>query len=384
MNDFVLPPGTRPIGAPAIMSSVPNPGYQPPGGVPVQLNQPQQPVYVQGQQPINLHDPSQGPVMRPDILDQVIAQQNAGADPQLMAQQANDQRIEQIIQESNRRQAEQSQQLNQIASMFQQSQQQAADYQRQQVEMQRQALEAERLRNQPANPWDDPALQLDPETLQTFEDTLPVMNTVARRNALQAAHETVGNLVSPEIQALREQVNQLQQNTQSVQELARSQFAAGLQDIAAENGIDLDTIDSEPGYIQYRNTTSNPLLGTTIGQDIDQVLKSGDIANLRVLRAAFKNYAERRDGQQQQVAQAELPDAAGGARVQMVDPTVAQTGGMQGQQPQASDVQAQAGQLEAYRKSLMNSLRSGRISPTDFQSKVTEIEAAMDTLIQTQ
>lgn len=387
MNDFVLPPGAQPIGTPSVVTPVRGAGYQPQGNVPVQLNPNTQPIYVQGQQPVQLHDPSQGPVMRPEILDQMIAQQNVGADPQLMAQQANEQRIEQLIQDSNNRQAQQADQLNTLMGTLAQQQQASNDLARQQLEFQRQQAEAQRAANQPANAWDDPSLQLDAETLQTYEDTLPVMDKVARRNALLAAHETVGAVVGPELQALRDQVAALQTSTQAVQELAGQQFAAGLQQIAGEYGIDLQTIDSEPGYVQYRNTTSNALTGTTIGDDIDAALKSGDMTRLMTIRAAFKNYATQRDGQQQQVAQAELPDAVGGARVQMVDPSVAQAGGgvqMPQGQPQANDSIVKANQLEAYRKDLMVQLRTKRIGPAEFQQKVTEIETAMDTLIQTQ
>lgn len=382
---YQLPRGAQPIGTPTpVVPTQPGqvmlPGHA--AAAPAPNGAPNGVVYTQGQQMPPQGGPSQVPgysqeaLSRPEILDRITSEQNAAADPQKMAEQANNLRLEQMLAESNQRAADQAAQLNQAVQLMSTTSQQQAEYQRQQMEMARLQMEqqnADRLAQQ-QRPWEHPSLQLDSDTLQTFEESIPVIDTLSRRNAMQIASETVQNTVNPQVQALNDKIAALETQVQNNARSVGSQFADSLMIMADEYGVDLNSIESEPAFIEYSGEVSNQITGQTIGQDVKAALTGGQPHDLRVLRTVFKNYAQRRDGDTQ--TQHDLPPQGGGAREHTVHAST------QAQEPsQLSHVQEQGAQLEQYRASLMNQLRRQQISVSDFQDEIAKVESGMDALI---
>lgn len=377
---YHLPPNARPIGAPnPVMPTVPNQPMLPGQNASMVGMAPQGTAYVQGQPQQYRGQPQQGrpDLSRPEILEQITAQQNAAADPQAMAAQANNLRIEQILAESNQRAAQQSEQLSQAVALMSQTSQQQADYQRQQLELQQSQHNAQVAAQQAAQlrPWEDPSLQLDADTMQTFEESLPVMDRVSRRNSLQAAHETVNSVVTPEITALKQQLAAMEARIQSNTQNAAQTFADELLDIAGSHNLNLEVLENDPAWIQYKREISNPYTSTTVGADISAALAGGQRKDLNVIRSIFKNFVEKRDAALQGT-QNELPPQVGGARTQPV-----QQQPQPGQADQPSQVQQQEQQLEAYRGQLLDQLRRQQIDPSTFQTEIAKVEQGMDALI---
>ena len=389
---YQLPPNASPLGTlNPVMPTAPN---QPmlPGQTAAfagQMPQGQGIAYVQGQQPgIQYPGMPQGTpngrpnVMRPEILEQVMQQQAQAADPQMMAEQANQLRLEQIISESNERASRQSEQLNQAVTMLSQSTAQQAEFQRQQLEIaqSQQAIQQQAALANQLQPWQDPSLQLNAEQEATFEESLPVINSVARRNALQAAHETVASQVSPEIAALRQEIAQLNTRVQTNTQVQAQSFADDLLDVATEHGLNLDQLERQPEWIAYKREISNPFTQSIVDQDLNAALASGQKKDLRVIRTIFKNFVERTTQQnsQQQDGGNELPPQSGNARVNTAQQQQAPVTG-------AADITNQVGQqhheLEVYRSQLMDGLRRGKIDIGHFQSEIARVEDGVNQLI---
>lgn len=380
-----LPPNAQPIGTRTpVMPTAPGqpmlPGTYAGQGAPTQA---QGPAYVQGLGPAG-QVPEGVPTGRPDlsrpeILDQIVQRQNESADPQRMAEIANQQRLEQMILESNQRSQQQAEQLGQAVTMLTETQRQNAEYQQQQLQLQQQQIAAQQAAQQ-ANqrmPWEDPSLQLDSQTEQVFEESLPVINTVSRRNALQAAHEMVQQTVTPEVQALQQKLQALETRMASQTQLQAQSFRDQLQDTADSFGLDLNILQDQPDWIQFQNEVTNPYKGTTVGADVSAALQGASASDLRVLRQIFKSFVERRNSDQQGGTN-ELPPPVGNARPNSVQQTP--PGQEQIPDPMAA-VGQQAQQLEQYRSQLLDSLRRGQIEPSKFQSEIAQIESSMDALI---
>lgn len=382
-----LPPHANPIGTRnPVMPTAPNQPMLPGQNAGFNgVNQQQQGLaYVQGQPPgaqpnAGVQQPTNEMLSRPEILEQIVNQQNASADPQAMAEQANQQRIEQMIAEQNQRANQQAEQMQQAVSLLAQTQQQQAAYTQQQLEFQQQQQQQQDAARaaQAARPWEAASLQLDAETQQVFEDSLPVMDVVSRRNALQAAHETMDANINPQLQAMQQRIDQLQSRVESNTQLQQQSFADELTMIAEEHGIDLNTIESNPDYVGYVNQTSNALRGTTIKNDIDAVLAGRQNRDLKVIRNAFKGYAEMRDGKPQQGGANELPPQSGNARAGVP----AQAADASGDAGQPNTFDQQYSDLENYRSTLLNQLRRQQIDPVTFQTEIAQVEQGVQALI---
>lgn len=379
-----MPPNSLPIGAPnPVMPTAPNQPMLPgQNGHMAAGNQPQGVAFVQGQQApqpgVQQFSNNRPDLSRPEILEQIVNQQNAAADPQLMAEQANAQRLEQILLETNQRANQQSEQLNQAVSLMSQTAQQQAEYQRQQLELQQSQHQAQLAAQQAAQlrPWEDPSLQLSADVQQTFEESLPVMEQVSRRNALQTAHETVGQIVTPEIQRLQNQIAALETRVQSNTQMQSQTFADQLLDIAGEHGLNLEVLEGQPDWIAYKSEISNPYTNSSIGNDVSAALQSGQTKDLRVLKQIFKSFAEKRNNELQGAGN-ELPPQVGGARNQ--PPQQQQQPDQQGSPLDAVNQQAQ--ELESYRGQLLDDLRRQRIDPAYFHAEIAKVEQGMDALI---
>jgi len=382
-------PNAQPLGTPnPVMPTQAGQRMLPGASTTQPMMPPQGPAYVQGQPMLN-QSPTDAPfdplaptnsnLSRPEILQQIIDQQNQAADPQAMAEQANNMRIEQLLTEHNNRASQQSDQMSQALNALSQNAQQQADFQRQQLEIQRQqyqAQEQQRLAEQ-QQPWEHPSLQLAPDVEQTFEDALPVMDTVSRRNALRTAHEVMNNQLTPQLQAMQQQIEALSGRVQTNTQLQSQNFAAGLQDIGAELSLDLDKLDMDPAFVEYKRKTSNEYTGATIDADLQSALRSMQMTDLPVIRKILTNFVRGQEATQQSTDSIEVPPQSGQARTH-VDQQMAAPAGAQDQFAQA---QQQIQQLENYRTSLMDKLRRGQMPVGEFEQAIAEVEQGVDALI---
>lgn len=385
---YHIPPNARPIGTPTVVmptqpGQVMLPGQY--GQMPGMAQPGQGVAYVQGQPPQQMAGQFPGQsgrpdLSRPEILQQVMQRQAEAADPQAMAEQANRIRMERLIQETNERAAAQAEQLNQAVTMLSQSSQQQAEFQRQQLAIAQQQQMAQQAAAQAAQrmPWQDPSLDLDPETRITFEESIPVMERVSRRNALLAAHETFNGQVSPQIEALKQQIAQLNTRVESNTQVQAQSFADDLIDLASEHKLDLAVLERQPDWIEFKREISNPFTGTTVDEDLNKALASGQKKDLRTVRQVFKNFVDRKAQQnsQQQDGGNALPPQSGNARAYAADPAM-----QAGAADFTNSVQNEGAQLEEYRGQLLMGLRKGTIDVATFQTEIAKVETAVQSLI---
>lgn len=308
---------------------------------------------------------------RPATIEERIAAQQEEMDPQRMAQQNNDHRIDKLMAEANERADRQSERIEAAMGALNQSVQNQNAMNERMLRLEEKRLEAERQANR--GPSIDELTALSPDEEAAYADVLPVIEKQATRNAHTVATNVLSNQVDPRLKAMEEKLNALESRTEDLHQNTANHFGAQLQRAAHQYGIDLSTVESERSWIEFEGETSDPLSGTKIKDVMTSALSRGTPQDLDILERVFQRYAAKRDNRPVEQA---LPQTTGHTRS---NPQQAPDN----LSPDLENARVEYAELEGYRSQLLGDLRAKRISTADFETEIAAIEKRVEELIPT-
>lgn len=309
---------------------------------------------------------------RPLSIEERMAAQTEELDPQRIAQQNNQHRIDKQMQEANERADRQAARLEEAMGAFSQSVETQNQMNERMLRLEEQRLAAERAAN--AGPSIEEMTRLEEDEQTAYADVIPVIDKRAALNAHNMANRVVNDHVDPRLQAMEDKLNALETRTQDLTEHTANHFGAQLNRTAQQYGIDLSTVESDRSWIEFEGEISDSLSGTKIKDVMTSALKGQSPRDLDILDRVFQRYAAKRDNRPVEQA---LPETTGQIRTTpQQTPTDTLTPDMQG-------VAAEYEQLETYRSQLLGDLRAKRISSADFEAEIAVIEARVEELIPT-
>ena len=366
----------QPPVAPQMSANPLPPGAIPPQGQVVQQGYLQAPVQQMGNY-----------VETPASVQQMMDSASQDLHPNSVGDRINDQQIQQMLQESERRTAELAGAVQANQQQMQTHLQQQAEYQRQQaeaaqaqLELQRQALEQQQ--RAPEIPLEEQYALSETER-QTFSESLPVIDKRAQLAAQQAVQQAINNQAEdPRVAQLQQEVNSLRQQAEAFSTYTSDHFEAQVRGAAAENEINLDTVINTPAWqqlmVESQQTIPGTRVGSTFGEVVRAALDGKTAQDALALNEVFKTFKARSQGQPNLTAQpGVIPQAGGQVR--------SSPAGL----PAAEAIQTELAQIQQREATLRDHLQRGKRLPSGeavtnetFMKEMGALETRREELLQ--
>lgn len=325
--------------------------------------------------PVGLESP-QAHQARPASIEQIMQEQAQQTQPGALGEQLRDQRLEQVLANSQAKTEQLQQTLASQQALIQQQLGQQTEYQKEQAEIARKNLEFQQQQALQQQQQE----QLSPEQqyawneneMKQFGDARPVIEKTAAQIAAQMMADQ-NAAPDPKLSELEQRVNALDTSVSQQTQYTQQNFEAMVQQAASQYQLDVNQIVQDPDWAAMMAETQHTVPGSTVGSTFSSVVNSAlngakSVAEVETLNHVFKAFSERKQAGGNQQMLGEVPAGVAQTRNTGMPPSA----NAQGAQ---AELQQLAARQATLRDQLIRSQRTGqRLDAESFQKEMLAIE----------